>query len=139
MRLPWELFGVHLGWSLFVCAHPGCSNGDSKNAKKCFKIMVWETFEASVLGDPSGLSSPRKRSHAAWRSFCVSPDRSHAAWRPFSVSPGRSHAAWRSFFAMSPLTFRYVTSVFLLFYKDFAMLPSIFKGKPMISLCYLRF
>ena len=33
---------------------------------------------------------------------------------------------------------RYVTFVFDVFYKDFAMLPSIFKGKPRILLCYLR-
>ena len=27
VRLPWELFGVHLGWSIFWCAQLGCSNG----------------------------------------------------------------------------------------------------------------
>ena len=130
VRLLWELFGVHLGWSLFVRAHRGCSNATLKSPKKCLKIMVWEIFGGPVWGDPFGLSSQRKRSHAAWRSFFVSPDCSHALWRPFSVSPGRSHAAWRPFFAMSPSTFRYVTSVFVLFYKDFVMLSSHFQGKP---------
>ena len=44
VRLLWELFGVHLGWSLFVRAHRGCSNATLKSAKKCLKIMVWEIF-----------------------------------------------------------------------------------------------
>lgn len=125
------------GWSGGASGQPGalpcsvalvfCKNNASRAA--------WRSFWAAGVVPAAGP----ERSHAAWRSFCVSPDRSHAAWRPFSVSPGRSHAAWRSFCAMSPLTFRYVTFVFLWFDKDFVMLPSIFKGKPMISLCYLRF
>ena len=86
VRLPWELFGVHLGWSLFVCARCGCSSGALEKAKKCLNIMVWEICWGPVLGGPFGLSSPRKRSHAAWRSFCVLPERSHAAWRSYSFA-----------------------------------------------------
>ena len=59
--------------------------------------MVWDIFLGPVFGATSGLSSPRKRSHAAWRSFYILPDHSHAAWRSFSLLPGRSHAASRSF------------------------------------------
>ena len=37
VRLPWELFGVHLGWSLFVCARRGGSNGALKTLKFALK------------------------------------------------------------------------------------------------------
>ena len=32
-RLPWELFGVHLGWSIFWCAQLGRFNGAPKSVK----------------------------------------------------------------------------------------------------------
>jgi hypothetical protein len=43
-RLLWELLGIHLGWSLFVCARRRCSNGTLKNSKKYLNVMVWEMF-----------------------------------------------------------------------------------------------
>ena len=40
VRLPWELFGVHLGWSIFWCAQIGCSNGAPKSFKNKLKQLV---------------------------------------------------------------------------------------------------
>ena len=54
-----------------------------KENQKVFKNHGLVIFGGPVLGDLFGLSSPRKRSHAAWRSFFVSPERSHAAWRSY--------------------------------------------------------
>ena len=47
VRLPWELFGVHLGWSIFWCAQLGCSNGPPTNFKNMLKQMVWDAFWGS--------------------------------------------------------------------------------------------
>ena len=44
VRLPWELFGVHLGWSIFWCAQLGCFNGAPKNFKNMIKHMVWDVL-----------------------------------------------------------------------------------------------
>ena len=40
VRLPWELFGVHLGWSIFWCAQIGCFDGPPKSFKNSLKQMV---------------------------------------------------------------------------------------------------
>ena len=45
--------------------------------------MVWAVLGRPFLGDPSGPSKLRKRSHAARRSNFFPPERSHAAWRSF--------------------------------------------------------
>lgn len=47
VRLPWELFGVHLGWSIFWCAQLGCFNGAPKSFKNMLKQMVWDVLRGS--------------------------------------------------------------------------------------------
>ena len=65
VRLPWKLFGVHLGWSLFLYGRRGCSNGALKNVKKYLKIMVWDVLGGSFWGDQPGPYGQKMRSHAA--------------------------------------------------------------------------
>ena len=65
VRLPWELFGVHLGWSIFWCAQLGCSNGAPKNFKNILKQMVWDVLGGSFWGDQPGPYGQKMRSHAA--------------------------------------------------------------------------
>ena len=152
MRLPWELFGVHLGWSIFWCAQLGCSNGPPTNFKNNLKQMVWDAFWGSFWEDQPRRHGQKMRSHAAWDSFFMFAKRSHAAWRSFSLTKLRSHAGGASFFLYVTFKvslchlrfslfynvfcyvtfkiqrktngFRYVTSGFCLFYIVFAMLPS---------------
>ena len=47
VRLPWELFGVHLGWSIFWCVQLGCFNGAPKSFKNMSKQMVWDVLRGS--------------------------------------------------------------------------------------------
>ena len=65
VRLPWELFGVHLGWSIFWCAQLGCSNGAPKSFKNILKQMVWDVLGGSFWGDQPGPYGQQMRSHAA--------------------------------------------------------------------------
>ena len=49
-RVPWELLGVHLGWSLFMCAHLGSSNWRSRKVSKAFKNNGSGHFGGCLLG-----------------------------------------------------------------------------------------
>ena len=49
VRSPGELFGVHLGWSIFWCAQSGCPGGTQKRFKNSLKQMVWAIF-GDLLG-----------------------------------------------------------------------------------------
>ena len=65
VRLPWELFGVHLGWSIFWCAQLGCSNAARKSFKNILKQMVWDVLGGSFWGDQPGPYGQQMCSHAA--------------------------------------------------------------------------
>ena len=51
VRLPWELFGVHLGWSILVCA-TRVLQWDSKKFQKHFKTNGLGRFWGTLLGRP---------------------------------------------------------------------------------------
>ena len=131
VRLPWELFGVHLGWSIFWCAQLGCSNGPPTNFKNMLKQVVWDAFWGSFWEDQPRPHGQKMHSHAAWDSFFMFAKRSHAAWRSFSLTKLRSHAGGASFFLYVTFKVSLCHLRFCLFYNVFAMLPSNFKGKLM--------
>ena len=107
----WELFGIHLGWTIFLACTPLRSNEAPRNVQNMLFNMVLSIFRGSHFGRLTVDCFTKMRSHAVWRSlrvfaersravwcsFCVFAERSHAAWRPFRVSRNASHAAWRSF------------------------------------------
>ena len=64
VRLPWELFGVHLGWSIFWCVQLGCSNEAPKSFKNMLKYMVWDVLGGSFWGDKPGPYGQQMCSHA---------------------------------------------------------------------------
>ena len=83
VRLPWELFGVHLGWSIFWCVQLGCSSGAPKSFKNILKQMIWDVLGGYFWGAQPGPYGQQMRSRAARDSFFMFAKRSHAAWGSF--------------------------------------------------------
>ena len=73
---------VALVW-LGASSAPCLRQWDLKSIPNRLKITVWAILGRPLLGEPSGASGCKKRSHAAWRSFRFAPEHSHAAWRSF--------------------------------------------------------
>ena len=69
VRLPWEVFGVHLGWFILWCAQLGCSKGALKSFKNILKQMVWDVLGGSFWGDQPGPYGQKMRSHAGETRF----------------------------------------------------------------------
>ena len=96
-----ELFGAHLGLSIFLGAHASLLQWPLPMRQKAFPLqprLLLDALGGVLRGDPSGPSGRNKRSHAACGSFRVSPEHSHAAWGSFCLGRDCSHAAWGSFF-----------------------------------------
>ena len=122
VRFLGELFGAHLGFSIFWGAHASLRKMAPPDASKSVPAPATATFgrfggecfgeihlDYTEKKDQKNVpmqrgarfvfsrSAPMQRG-ARPASFLVSPERCHAAWRSFCFGRDCSHAAWGSFF-----------------------------------------